>query len=181
MAWMCVMLCSLHGEPESNAWQSPDAATLKYLGELLRKNEPGITDRGVTISCSMFPVELLLDEELLQPKYKFRSRKDISISCVFQFPNGCKYLSTERRDDYGHFPMSFSEASTDTVRAHVTIFEVTRHDDNLISVSTTIIEAEYHDQCDANLDGIWDRKTCWTVLNAKPPGYIFLTPAARRK
>lgn len=180
-ACLCVLACSLAGDSGGNAWESPDSATLRYLEELLKKNHPGITDDGVRISCSKFPVEVLLEEEILEPRFGFPTKKNVLISCLFQFPMECKYLSPTRKDDYEDFLMNYSEVSAKTVRAHATIFEFNQINDQSVGVVITNIEAEFHDQCDVNRDGKWDLQSCWTVVKSKDTTARTIWPAARKR
>lgn len=175
------LTCGLAGDLGDIAWDSPDPATLRYLGELLKKNIPGITDEGVRISCSRLPVELLLDEEILEPRFGFLKKKNVLVTSVFQYPRGCKYLSEKRRDEYEGDLMRYSEASTKKVRAFVTITELASLDGDAIGAKVTILEAEFQDQCDVNKDGKWDLQSCWKEVDSKEYISRVLIPAKRSR
>lgn len=164
-ALACVMFLGQVAIPDR--WQSPSDATLIYLSETLRTNEPGITDLGVRLSCAGLPVELLLEEEIVRPILGGRLKYNARVSLSFYFPRECKYLSLTRRALHEKSPVSAAEASIDSVLATVVVSEFERIGENSLKITTTIVEAEFHDQSDTDGDKKWDRRTCWAELGRK--------------
>lgn len=143
--------------------QYPNSETTRYLGELLRRNEPGITDTGVHIAQSFMPIELLFDEEVLRPRIGAAATRAAQVTFIIQIPESCPYAAKLKRRDSPpnhHYTVLPSE----NIRGYAIIHESKPRDgDNATTVLKTV-EAIFHEQTDLDNNGKWDRDTCWEIV-----------------
>lgn len=144
----------------------PNKETTLYLGELLRRNEPSISDVGVVIAKALTPIELLFDQEVLMPRFGSALTRAATVTLIIELPEKSLYLTESRLKTVSALGNHYSYLPIEYVRAYAVVNETCLLEDGSSNAVTTIIEASFREQTDSDNDGKWDRKTCWEVVKS---------------
>ena len=158
--WAATLFCG-----RSCIAEFPNRHTMQHVENVLRKSDPGMETLAIEMNKRMFPLEVLLDREVIRPAIKSSPVAEMTaVSVVYQYPVGFSYLHAERVALLRKSGYNVQQLRIDRPQAVVTISRVTVVNGARSITNDTLI-VKFEEQVDSDMNGKPDHETCWIPVD----------------